>query len=129
MAGPVESEVIKKLAAMPLLWERIVDRDIWRSETQNFSIVLDFGSTETYYIYFKKKGDEDVKKITCSGYAGGDNWNTLKSLRDQVRASQIKRAEVWLDEFLKEDVPKPRAEQTAGNHLPDDDNLDNNRSD
>lgn len=127
MASAVEAEVIKKLAAMGLVWEKIGDREVWRSETQNFSVVLDFGSSETYYIYFKRKDDEDVKKLACGGYAGGDNWNTLKTLRDQVKANQQKRADVWLDEFLKEDTPKPRVERTVGNHLPDD-GLDNNRS-
>lgn len=125
MDDQVEKKVIDKLQDSKLEWEKVPERNIYRTETQGFAIYIDLAS-EAADIHVKRKNTIECCKIHRFQYNGGPDWQAIISIKNTIEKS-VKASESYLlDEFIKDNpkdtIPSPKTVYV------EDDLMDNTRT-
>ena len=121
-----ESAAISKIRESKLYWEKVANKAIYRSETQEFVLHLDATGDGSLELYIKRKSTSERCKIYRSQYSSKEDYSTLTHIVEMAEQKNKDAEAYLLKDFVKdkpsEEIVRPKAVYV------EDDLMDNTRT-
>lgn len=127
MADKYETDIINKIQEAKLKWEKVLPtKFIYRAETQNFTVCIEMSGETDSYVYIKRKGTNEYRKIPYSSYINTSEFIKLKEIKSIIE-SEYKDMENHLLKAFIEDKPEDKTSISSTNKYVETDWMDNER--